>query len=469
MLTVNIEDNSVKITSVKGKRVAFAVETPLQPGWVQNGVVLEKAHVGQVISMVLAQYKIREKEVSACVSGIHSVYRVVYVPRLNPALLAEAARKEMERAIPVPLDSLYTSWSDIKVSQHEIALCLVGLPFDNVNSVSEVLKLAGLQVKYLELKPLAIARVTDEKTAIVLNVQANSFDVAIIADGIPELIRCLPFPGPDMNDGGKAATIKEETDRTVNFYNSSHPNSLLNSLTPCILSGYYRETLSMILGYAVKPAPVLLLYPGAQDDNVFTANTGLALRTLNRLTRVDVNVIPRTASSSGRAATTGASPLPLVALIICALALLGMFVTNSTGESETIRLQLQMNEKTKLLSDIQKASRDETARATAERESYQKILATVKGPLTAMAAQRELTNRDLRDAISLLPGTVYLKKITVSSGSITMDGAAPSEDILLNYARALRNLGIYNLVLISSVSNSTYMEITFTITVSLKR
>jgi Tfp pilus assembly protein PilN len=146
-----------------------------------------------------------------------------------------------------------------------------------------------------------------------------------------------------------------------------------------------------------------------------------------------------------------------------------MFITNSTGESETIRLQLQMNEKTKLLSDIQKASRDETAKATADRASYQKILDTVKGPLTAMAAQRELSNRDLRDAISLLPGTVYLNKITVNSGSIMLDGAAPSEEILLNYARALRNLGIYNLVIISSMSNSTYTEITFTITVSLKR
>ena len=467
MLTVNIEDNSVKITSVKGKRVVLAVETPLQQGWVQNGVVLEKDHVGQVISMVLAEHNIRDKEVSACVSGIHSVYRVVYVPKLDPALLAEAARKEMERAIPVPLDSLYTSWSDIKVSQHEIALCLVGLPFDNVNSVTDVLKLAGLQVKYLELKPLAISRVIDEKTAIMLNVQANSFDVTIIADGIPELIRCLPFPGPAMSDGDKAATIKEETDRTVNFYNSSHPNSPLTNLTPCILSGYYREALSMIMGYAVKPAPVLLMYPAEQDDNVFTANTGLALRSLSRLIRVDVNVIPRAAA--GPAPPAGAGPLPLVVLIICALAVLGMIIINSMGEAETIRLQLQMNEKTALLGDLQKSYRDETAKATADREAYQKILDAVKGPLTALAIQRDLTNNETGAAISVLPATIYLTNITVDSSSIQLSGAAPSEDILLSYARDLRNLGIYDLVLISSMSNSTYTEITFTITVSLKR
>jgi type IV pilus assembly protein PilM len=469
MLTVNIEDSSVKITSVRGKRVVFAIETPLQPGWVQNGVVMEKAHVGQVINMVLAQYRIREKEVSACVSGIHSVYRVVYVPKLDRSLLVEAARKEMERVIPVPLDSLYTSWSDIKVSEHETALCLVGLPFDNVNSVSDVLKLAGLQVKYLELKPLSISRVIDEKTAIMLNVQSNSFDLTIINDGIPEMVRSLPFAGAGMSDSDRVAMVKEEIDRTVNFYNSSHPNSQLNNHTPCILSGYYRETLSMMLGYAVKPAPVLLMYPEGQDDNIFTANTGLALRTLNRLTRVDVNVIPRAAPAAGQAAPTGASPLPLVVLVICALAVGGMFIVNSIAESETAKLQVQVDEKAKLLSDIRVSYGDETSKLTAERLSYQKILDTVKAPLTFMATQRNAANRDIGAAISVLPATIYLTNIIVGSTSIELSGAAPSEDILLNYARELRKLGIYNLVLIKSVSNSTYTEITFAISLSLRR
>jgi Tfp pilus assembly protein PilN len=469
MLTVNIEDSSVKITSVRGKRVVFALETPLQTGWVQNGVVLEKAHVGQVISMVLAQYRIRDKEVSACVSGIHSIYRVVYVPKIGRALLAEVARKEMERAISVPLDSLYTSWSDIKISENEIALCLIGLPFDNVNSVTDVLKLAGLRVRYLELKPLAIARVTDEKTAITLNMRANSFDLTIINGGIPEMVRSLPFAGQGMSDGDKVAVVKEEIDRTVNFYNSSHPSSPLNKQTPCILSGYYRETLSMVLGYAVKPAPVLLMYPEGQDDNIFTANTGLALRTLNRLTRVDVNVLPQAAPAAKQAAPMGASSLPMVAFIVCALAVAGMFIMNNVGGSETVRLQLQMDEKTKLLSDIQKAFREETANVNADRESYQKILDTVKAPLTFMATQRDLTNRDIGAAISVLPGTIYLTNIVVSSDSIELDGAAPSEGILLNYTRDLRNLGIYNLVLIKSVSNSSYTEINFVITLSLKR
>jgi len=292
VITINIEDSSVKITSVKGKRVVFAAEAPLEADWVQNGIVFEKAHVSQVISMVLAQYKIREKEAVASVSGLHSIYRVVYVPKLNRELLAEAARKEMARAVAVPLSSIYTSWADVKISDSEIALCLVGLPFDNVNSVIETIKLSGMQLKYLELKPLAVSRVIDEKTAIVINVQANCFDLTVMNNGIPEIVRSLPFQGgAAMSEGDKARMVKEEVDRTINFYNSGHPNSPLGTQTYCIVSGILRETLSMVMGYPVKPAPALLTYPPGQDGNDFIVNSGLALRTINPLTKVDINCI----------------------------------------------------------------------------------------------------------------------------------------------------------------------------------
>jgi len=43
MLTINIEDSSVKITSVKGKQVVSAVEAPLEAGWVQGGLEMTRS------------------------------------------------------------------------------------------------------------------------------------------------------------------------------------------------------------------------------------------------------------------------------------------------------------------------------------------------------------------------------------------------------------------------------------------
>jgi type IV pilus assembly protein PilM len=468
MLTINIEDNSLRMTCVRGKRVVFAAEAPLEAGWVQSGVVVEKAHVGQVISMVLAQHRISDKDVLACVSGIHSVYRVVYVPALERSLLAEAARKEMQRAIPVPLDSLYTSWAGVKISDAEVALCLVGIPFDNVNSVMDTLRLCRLRLKFLELKPMAFSRVIDEKTAIIVNVQAASFDLTIINDGIPELIRSLPFANSAMQVGEKAAVVKEEIDRTVNFYNSSHPNSPLTNHTPCFLSGEMRETLATIIGYNVKLPPSLLAYPAGQDDNAFVANTGLALRLLNRLTRVEVNVMP-SAAPAARPAAAGGLSVPLVTLIICGLLAVGMFIAGGMAEAETARLQVEMNDKTAQLSVLQKQYREEAEKLATEKASLQKTLDTRKAPMAVLAKQRDLANRDLGAAISVLPGTIYLKKINLDPASLELTGSAPSEEILLNYVRDLQRLGLYDLVMVSSITNISYTQVDFIVSVTLRR
>jgi len=469
MLTVNIEDSSVKITSVRGTRVVFAAEAPLQAGWVQNGVVLERAHVSQVISMVLAQYKMRDKEVMASVSGMHSIYRVVYVPKLDRALLAEAARKEMARAVAGPLSSIYSSWADVKISDSEIALCLVGLPFDNVNSVMETLKLCGLRLKYLELRPLAVSRVIDEKTAIVVNVRPNSFDLTVMNNGIPEMVRSLPFSGgAAMSDGDKARMVKEEADRTINFYNSSHPNNPLGQQVYCIVSGILRETLSMVMGYPVKAAPALLIYPPGQDGNDFIVNSGLALRTINQLTRVDINVMP-SAAPSARLSGAAINPAPLIAFGVCAILALGMWLMSGMAERQTVDMQLLLNQKAAQLSSMQRQYRDVTAQAIKSSDTYQQTLNRLNAPVKYLADQRGLINRDVGQVIASLPATVYLTSISDDGNIIQVQGSAPSEEILLNYARDLRNTGLFKLVLISSVGTSTYTEVTFTMQLTVKQ
>ena len=466
MLTINIEDSSLKITSVEGKRVDLAIEVPMEVGWARSGGALEGARVGQVISTLLAKNRIKEKECIACVSGIQSIYRVAYVPRLAPALLAEAAKQELARAIPVPLDSLYTFWTDVRMSDMETALCLIGLPFDNVNSVMETLKSAGLRVKYLELKPLAVSRVIDEKTAIVLNVHSAGFDLTIINDGLPELIRSLPFPVTTTDEGDKAALVKEELERSVSFYNSMHASRPLTGQTPCILSGSLRERLSTMLGYPVKPPPHTLVYPEGQDENNFTANTGLALRSAKRLNGgVDINVMPQAAAALKQAGGRPAFNLaPLVALVVCAAAVLGMWAFTRTMEDETVKLQLQMNEKSTLLSETQKLYGEKSAQDEQELAANQLIVDTYKGPINYLAERRGLVNRDIAEMIAPLPGSMYLTNFTVSSGSIVLTGSAPSEEILLNYVRDLRAKGIFKLVMITSVDKSSFIEVIFNIT-----
>ncbi len=442
MLILNIEDDSVRITRVNGKRVVSAIEVKLEAGWVQNGVVIDKDSVSQQIISLLSANNIRETEAIACVSGVHSIYRVVYVPKLERGLLAEAAVKEMERVSPVPLETLYTSWQDIKISSVESALCLLGLPHDNVDSVMDTLKLCGLRLKSLELKPLAIDRVVDEQTAVVVNVQVNGFDINVLDSGIPELMRSLTFAQTDMSEPDKISTIKDEIARTVNFYNSSHADKQLDKNAKCFLSGDLSEGLAQIIPYSIKPLPSNLVYPARVDEGRFAANTGMALKGTGgaaKLMKVNIDVMPRLATKPAAMSST----LPLYALAIASVIFIAIYVLYNSMAAQNASLQMLINEKTNQVVDTQKAVKEQADKAAQQRDQYQQTLNALKAPLDYLAQERAYINRDWGELIAPLPGYMYLTSINDDGKSIVIHGTAPNGDMVLDYARNLRQNGNY--------------------------
>jgi Tfp pilus assembly protein PilN len=469
MLTLNIEDDSLKIALIKGKKVLSAVEAPVAAGAVQNGVVIDKQGVSQLISGLLAENAISEKDVLACVSGIHSIYRVVSVPRLDPKLLTEVARKEMERVSPVPLDTLYIAWQEIRLSGAESALCLMGLPHDNVDSVMETVKLSGLRIKSVELKPLVVARVIDERTAAVVNVQAGGFDITVVHNTVPELIRSLSFPSESMTEQEKMAVIKEELARTVNFYNSSHAGKQLDENTSCFLSGLVSSGLAPELGYPVKPLPEPVAYAAGIDKARFAANTGLALGETgdsNRWMRVTINVLPRIVKAKE---APKANAAPAVVLIIGVCIIVAMIFINGTAAKETARLQLLVNEKTKQVTDIQKLLRDDRDKIVKQRDDLKTSLTQLKGPIDFMNSSRGYINGDIGRVIAALPGVMFLTTIDDNGDSIVLEGLAPDTDTVIGYARSLRQTGLFKQVTITTLQNLSYNDMKFNILLSAAR
>ena len=469
MLTLNIEDDSLKMTLIKGKRVIAAIDEPLPAGAVQNGVVIDRQAVSGTIKSLLEKNSIAETDVLACVSGIHSIFRVVSVPRLDRKLLAEVSRKEMERVSPVPLNTLYISWQEVRTSGSESALCLMGLPHDNVDSVIETLRLSGLKAKAVELKPLVVARVIESKTAITVNIQSGSYDIAIVDNMVPELIRSLSFPGENMTAEEKIAAIREELSRTVNFYNSSHSGRQLNESAACYVSGAMSGELAQQLNYSVKPLPEPFGYPAGTDKAGFAANTGLALGAsgaAGRWMKVAFNVVP--SAVSGRQEPKS-SPLPLVALALGICIIVALSVVNGTVSKETARLKGLVDEKNKQVTDIQKLLKEDRDKVIKQRDDLKTTIGQLKAPLELAKKSRDYINHDLGGAIAALPGVMYLTSIGYTEDVITLAGMAPDSDSVMAYARVLRQSGSFKQVGITSLSNKSYNDTRFTLTLTPDR
>jgi Tfp pilus assembly protein PilN len=470
MLALNIEDDTLKLTVFKGKSVSFALEVPLAQGWVQNGVVIDRLAVGQQIIKALLENKVKDRDVVACVSATHSIYRVVYVPKLERALMAEAARKEMERVSPVPLDTLYTSWQDVKLSDVEFGLCLLGLPHDNVDSIVDTMTLAGLKLKSLELKPLAVSRVIDEATSIVVNIQANGFDITILENGIPELIRSLTFPQAIMPDPERVSMVKEELIRTVNFHNTGHTERQLGGNTPCFISGQMQAGMLQDAGYVLKSLPSLINYPGWVDAGRFAANTGLMLKESggkSRLMKVEINAMPVTVAPVKAAQTR--SSTPLIALIIGVLIIIAVFVLSTGATREVADLQTLVNQEQKQVTDLQAGITQQNTQGASQLDQYRQTLNSLKAPLDYLSQQRAYDNRDLGIVTSNLPAVMYLTSISDDGETLSLEGTAPSNELILNYARDLKQTSSFKDVNIDSITNQSYSDYKYVIKLTLNR
>lgn len=461
MITLDIEDTCIRMIEVKGRRVEKAASLPLEPGLVEDGVVVDKVTVSQRIKELMTAHSIAEKQVIVSISGIHSIYRVANIPRLPGKVLAEAAKREMDRVMPVPVSELYTSWQAVPVSGMETAIYMIGLPRNTIDAMLETLHQAGLQSRIMDIKPLALARVADEKDAIIINIQPASFDIVVMIDGIPELLRSLPFPSEDTSAPDKAAVVKEELGRTVTFYNSSRKGNPITASIAVFISGELRETLAETLDYPVKPLPELLSYPKDFDASEYTTNIGLALKQVKvgkSQVRVNINVVPETYLPK---------PRPIIeivswAFILVAIAVLGpLAILTSQAVSETLSLQAQVNS-ARIQVQVRQGTKAAIEKLEAQLEKAKAERDTFQQPLDRFEAQRARVNGDLSKVTSLLPGIIDLNSISYSE-SIVIKGTAPDEATILSYCRSLRDTGRFSEVTVSDMHEVEYNEWDFTL------
>ena len=463
MFTLDIEDTCIKMMVVKGRRVETAATLPLEPGQVEDGVVVDKAAVSQRIKELMAAHGVAERQVVLSISGLHSIYRVASLPQLPKGLLSEAARREMERVMPVPLNELYTSWQAIPVSDIEIAICLVGLPRNTIDAMLDTLHEAGLESSVMDIRPLALARVTDEKDALIINVQPASFDIVVMVDGIPELLRSLPFPSGDVSAADKVAAVKEELDRTVTFYNSSHKASPINENTAAFVSGELGEMLVEALGYPVKPLPEWLSYPEGFVASEYAANIGLALKQggIGRSqVRVDINVVPAAYLPKPRPIVEVVS-WAFVVIAVAVLVPLAVLTQREYRESSALQTQVDAAQLQVRVREGTKADVEELQAKVAQAKA---ATAVFEQPLDDFEAQRERVNRDLSKVTSLLPGTIDLDSIDYGEEDLEISGTAPDEAAILSYCRSLRDTGRFSEVLVSDMHEVEYNEWDFTLT-----
>jgi type IV pilus assembly protein PilM len=469
IFTLYVDDTSLRLVVIKGKQIKEWAKLPLESSLVQGNTLIKEAEIAAKIKQLLQAMKVKPKKIMLGVSGLQCLTRPMTLPQLPNVMLDEAVKREAKRVLPVPLEQLYISWQTVPGPEGKIQVFLVAIPCKTVDVLLRALHQAGLEPSFMGIKPLLLARVVKESTAVIVDVQTTEFDIVIMADGVPQPIRTVPFANEALSWQEKFALMRNELDRAITFYNSNNPERPLTSAVPIFVSGELADepelcqSLSNELGY-----PVLLLSSpleclGGIASSRYMANIGLALQTPSSnkdagSSVVNLNLLPAPYQTKPISLT---NILAIPATIVAAglIVLLVMLIQGTSADIALLRTQL--NACAQVTENITELQQKINA-VEADRDDF----ATALGSLEK---QSDGINHNLELTVKSLPNAISLTSINHANSILTISGKAPSENEVLLYLEKLYNGGSLGEITTTNMIRTNGKAMDFTLFASTEK
>ena len=463
--SIYIDDSAIWALVVRGKRPRKWGTMPLEPGLVKDGVILNEDAVAAKVRELWKTKGIGARRVIAGISGINCLHRLLTLPELPKNLLPEAVRREAGRVLGVPLEQVYLSWQVFPSLKGETLIYLAASPRNSVDALISVLRKAGLNPYLMDLRPVSLARTTPESRAIIIDVQPTNFDIVVMVEGIPEVMRSVPLPREALLEE-KVPIIKEELDRAITFYNSSHRDKPIEASVPLLVCGELAEQQDAwepLAGRQKRPVQALPSpmetaegFPASQ----YMTNIGLALKEVlakkeaTAYSLVSFNALPEVYIPKPRPI----SEILFVPTIIAGIALvaLGAYV-NITALARTTALHTELGSISEIAASRLAQTRDISQEIAALESQVSSLEATVQAFTTTLRNLRTNRNRingDLGEInSSFLPETLRPEEdwIDHEGDMITVKGRADNENAVLTCAKKLRGSHRFALVVITDM------------------
>lgn len=461
--TLFIRDDTVNLLVMGGRRVEKWASSPLDPGLVSQGLILDEAQVANKLKDLFKLEKVATGKVIVALSGHNSVYRIMTLPELPEAVLPEAVKREAKRMIPVPLEEVYLSYQPLPPTEGETHVFLAAFPCNTADALCRTLRQAGIQPYIMDLAPLALSRTANEPRSIIVNARLDHIDIIVMAERIPQLIHRLSLPSEAESSSERSSAIAEEIDRTITFYNSSHQEEPLDSTVPILVCGdlaQAQESWQLLAGKSGCPVSILpspVESPDGFDPNEFMVNIGLALKELlpekgeANFSLVNLNTLPEIYLPKPVRLPNIFVPVGIAVGIILII-YMGFLVYNKASHINTLRSELEpieslIAQETGEIATLQQ----QTEQITPQIAALEATTGIFDTTFTSMEEVRQGVDADLSQITSVLPWNVDLTEVNHKIDSITVRGVSPTEDSIFQYAKSLRSSDRFFTVIISSI------------------
>ncbi len=466
-LAVVLGNQNIKLLSARNGTVGKWETVSLPSGLIKDGYILNPPALAKILDGLFTSLKLPRREVVVSITGLSFTYRLLLLPVMKKGLQREAIERAMRREIKVPLEELYLDWQVFSVRAQQMNIFVLGVPRPPIDALLKTMEQAGVALAGVDIKPLALARAAGQSLAVIVGFEPDWFDIAIIAGGVPVTLHSFAPRNKNASLEDNIQLLKEELERTVDFFNLTNPESPLSPRDPVILVGsptadpasarLIQEGLGRPLGSLVPR----LRTPGNFSLNLYADNLGLLLKQVKcgpapkgvAGSCLDIHVDPLNgrkrvlARPLSRAGIMAFSGVMVLALLVIAASLLF-----NQEAAKTLRLQVE--------SDRLDHTLLESRLALDESASMEIAINTLTSDTTALRRERGLiSGKGNLSAIfgfvadSLPPGARYTA-ISSTAREITIEGRAVLRADIIGYADNLASAGQFAEVRIALIDQA---------------
>jgi len=468
--TLSISNNSVRVLSVKGKRINKWGNATLTAGLVRDGLITQPDIVGKAIRDLFKSTKIPRENVIVSISGLAFTYRFLNLPLLKQDSLEEAILRGFKREISLPLEDLYLTWQVLPGGEDEQTYFVIGVSRYLVDALTQTLEAAGLEPYVMDIQPLALARVANRASCIIASLESDCYDIIIIADGFLTVVHTISPRGEGATLEDNLRRLVDELTKTVNFYQSSNPNNRLPDEIPLLLTGELaedaatRELLQSITEYTVEPLVPPLEIPSGIPADSFAVNMGLALKksapqkpdkeaTIS-YHDTDINIL----AAKLRKPKKPQTPLKKIILgVFLAIAIIFLYPLyqgkaklvddNSYLESRLQRVSHELN-LSGLIAAEAEITENTTQELTVRLEKIQEIQEEILSP-------RGVFTDNFQTVTGGLPEQLYITSVDIDKETIIIEGEADTVFTVIDYVTELENKGLFKEVTITELDEES--------------
>ena len=202
-----------------------------------QGLIQEPAAVGKLIQSTLKEMKAPRRRVVTSVTGQRSVHRIMKIPNIQEKLLEETIRRKAKQEFAIPVDETDLTWRIISQTSNQIIIYVVAVPNLIIDQQVKTLREAKITPKVMDIKPLVLQRVVNQKTSIIVNLENFSMSVIIVVNHIPILVRTVALDTGNLTNEANVDLLSQELARTVKYYNTTNKTNPLPEETKVYTTG----------------------------------------------------------------------------------------------------------------------------------------------------------------------------------------------------------------------------------------